>query len=67
MAGDPSPHRDIAILNAGAALTVIGKAPDLAGGVTLAGSVIDDGRASRVLDEFIRVTQEADAETQDAE
>lgn len=64
VAGDPSPHRDIAILNAGAALTVIGKAPDLAAGVTLAGSVIDDGRASRVLDEFIRVTREADAATQ---
>ncbi len=67
VAGDPSPHRDIAILNAAAALAVIGKAPDLAAGVTLAGSVIDDGRASRVLDEFIRVTQEADAETKEAE
>jgi len=67
VAGDPSPHRDIAILNAAAALTVIGGAPDLAAGVTLAGSVIDDGRASRVLDEFIRVTQEAAAETKEAE
>ncbi len=64
VAGDPSPHRDIAILNAGAALVVIGKAPDLAAGVALAGSVIDDGRASHVLDEFIRVTREADTETQ---
>ncbi len=67
VAGDPSPHRDIAILNAGAALTVVGKAPDLAAGVALAGSVIDEGRASRVLDEFIRVTREAAAEAEAAE
>ncbi len=62
--GDASPHRDIALLNAAAALVVIGQAPDLAAGVALAGSLIDDGRASRVLDEFIRVTTEAAAEIQ---
>ena len=35
LAGDASPHRDVAVLNAAAALTVIGSARDLAEGVAL--------------------------------
>jgi len=61
VAGDASPHRDIAILNAGAALTVVGRADDLASGVDLAASLIDGGQAATVLDEFVRVTREASA------
>jgi anthranilate phosphoribosyltransferase len=61
VAGDASPHRDIALLNAGAALLVIGQAPDLAGGLDLAAQLIDSGRAAAVLDDFIRVTNEASA------
>ena len=59
--GDHSAHRDIAVLNAAAALTVVGRVADLAAGVTLAASLIDDGSAARVLDEFVRVTCEASA------
>jgi anthranilate phosphoribosyltransferase len=59
VAGDASPHRDIALLNAGAALLVVGRAPDLAAGVALAAEPIDSGRAATVLDDFIRVTNEA--------
>jgi anthranilate phosphoribosyltransferase len=59
--GAVSPHRDIAVLNAGAALTVIGQAPDLATGVRDAALLIDSGRAAGVLDEFVRVTCEAAA------
>ena len=59
VAGDASPHRDIALLNAGAALLVVGRAPDLAAGVALAAELIDSGRAATVLDDFIRVTNEA--------
>lgn len=58
VAGDLSPHRDIAVLNAAAALTVIGKACDMTAGVELACDVIDAGRASAVLDALIRVSQE---------
>ena len=36
VSGAVSPHRDIALLNAGAALDVVGRAPDLAAGVALA-------------------------------
>jgi anthranilate phosphoribosyltransferase len=57
--GQPSPHRDIAVLNAAAALVVIGQVADLPAGVSLACEVIDDGRASRVLEELIRVSVSA--------
>ncbi len=59
IAGEPSPHRDIAVLNAAAALVVIGQVEDLSDGIGLAGKVIDDGRAERVLDELVRVSNES--------
>ncbi len=61
LAGEPSAHRDIAVLNAAAALTVVGRVPDLAAGVALAGQVIDDGTAASRLDAFVRLTGEAAA------
>jgi anthranilate phosphoribosyltransferase len=57
--GESSAHRDVAVLNAAASLVVIGQAPDLKAGVGLAESVIDDGQARLVLENFVRVTQEA--------
>ena len=60
--GRASPHRDIAVLNAAASLQVIGRVPDLASGVALAGAVIDDGRAASVLESLIRVSREAAAD-----
>lgn len=60
--GQPSPHRDIAVLNAAAALVVVGRVPDLPSGITLAGQVIDDGQAGAVLQALIRVSQEASDE-----
>jgi anthranilate phosphoribosyltransferase len=59
VAGDPSAHRDIALLNAAAALVVIGQSSDLAAGIILATSLIDSGRVAAVLDQFVRVTNEA--------
>jgi anthranilate phosphoribosyltransferase len=61
VSGAVSPHRDIAVLNAGAALTVVGKTPDLGAGIELAALLIDSGRAAEVLDRFVRLTQEAAA------
>jgi anthranilate phosphoribosyltransferase len=61
VAGDASPHRDVAVLNAAAALKVIGAVPDLRAGVALAAEVIDDGRAAAVLESLIRVSREASA------
>ncbi|MBM3672308.1 MAG: anthranilate phosphoribosyltransferase [Actinobacteria bacterium] len=57
--GEPGPVRDIAVLNAAAALVVAGIADDLAGGVEVAAAVIDDGRARATLDAFVRASVSA--------
>jgi len=66
VSGAVSPHRDIALLNAAAALCVIGQADDLADGVSRAALLIDSGRAAGVLDAFVRRTNEAAAEASGA-
>jgi anthranilate phosphoribosyltransferase len=62
LAGEHGAHRDIVVLNAAAALVVAGVATDLPGGIEVATTAIDDGRAARVLDSFVKVSQEAAAE-----
>lgn len=57
LAGDPGPHRDVVVLNAGAALLVAGTADDLEAGIALASAAIDDGRAAGVLERFVAVSQ----------
>jgi anthranilate phosphoribosyltransferase len=59
LAGDPGPHRDITVLNAAAGLVVVGMASDLPAGIEIANTVIDEGRASVVLDGLVRVSREA--------
>lgn len=54
--GERGPLRDIAALNAAAALVAAGVADDLAAGVDQAVAALDDGSARRVLDDFIRVS-----------
>jgi anthranilate phosphoribosyltransferase len=56
--GEPGPHRDIVVLNAGAGLVAAGKADDLAAGVEAAAAAIDDGRAAAVLDRLLAVSKE---------
>src|SRR5262249_3143270 len=46
LGGQAGPLRDIAALNAAAAIVVAGLADDLAGGLALAGAALDDGRAA---------------------
>jgi anthranilate phosphoribosyltransferase len=55
-AGSSGPIRDIVVLNAAAALVVADLADDLAAGVELAGTILDDGRAAATLDAFVRVS-----------
>jgi anthranilate phosphoribosyltransferase len=62
IAGEPSPHRDVAVLNAAAALVVVGRASDLTAGVSLACEVVDDGRAATILDSLIEVSRSASAD-----
>jgi anthranilate phosphoribosyltransferase len=55
-AGSSGPVRDIVTLNSAAALVVADVVDDLAAGVELAASILDDGRASATLDAFVRVS-----------
>lgn len=61
LSGARGPHRDIALLNAAAALVVAGLADDLAAGVARAAEAVDDGSAARVLDTLVRVSTDAHA------
>lgn len=56
LSSDPSPFRDIVILNAAAALIVGGKAATLAQGAELAVQAIDSGAAGDSLDKLIAIT-----------
>jgi anthranilate phosphoribosyltransferase len=49
-AGDPGPHRDLAVYNAGAAIYVGGRAESIADGVRVAQETIDSGAAAATLD-----------------
>lgn len=56
LAGEKGPRRDIAVLNAAAALWVAGVVPDLAAGVRAAQVSIDSQRAANVLAESIDIS-----------
>ncbi|MDA8374950.1 MAG: anthranilate phosphoribosyltransferase, partial [Actinomycetota bacterium] len=55
-AGKQGPVRDVAVLNAGAALYLADAAADIAAGIELAGELIDSGRAARTLAELVEVS-----------
>lgn len=55
--GDRGAARDIAAVNAAAALVVAGKAPDLGAGLALAFQAIDAGHARAALEKLVHVTQ----------
>jgi anthranilate phosphoribosyltransferase len=59
LAGNPGPHRDIVLLNAGAALVVAGKVDDIGAGIELAAEAIDDNRAATTLSKMAEVSQAA--------
>lgn len=59
LAGEPGAARDIAVLNAGAALVVAGRATTIEEGVELAQATIDEGRAAALLERFTTVSQQA--------
>ena len=55
--GEKSPARDIAILNAAAALVIAGRSADLPEGLSRATAAIDDGSARQTLQSLIRCSQ----------
>jgi anthranilate phosphoribosyltransferase len=56
VAGEPGPARDVAVLNAGAAIYAGGGAPGLAEGVVAAQAAIDSGAAQAAVERFIAAT-----------
>ncbi len=54
--GEPGPYRDMVLLNAAAALLVGETVETLREGVSLAGQVIDDGRAKAALERLVEIT-----------
>jgi anthranilate phosphoribosyltransferase len=57
--GAHSPFRDVAILNAAAALIVAGRAADLREGARLAAQAIDQGAAALALQRLVAISNEA--------
>lgn len=58
--GEKGPKRDIVLLNAGAALAVAGRAPDIKAGIALAAQTIDSGAAKKKLADYIAFANRAD-------
>jgi len=56
--GQPGPRRDLAVLNAGAAVYVAGRADSIAEGVAVAAEAIDSGAASAALERYVALTHE---------
>jgi anthranilate phosphoribosyltransferase len=56
--GEPGPHRDIAVLNAGAAIYAAGHADDLPAGVAAAQEAVDTGRAAGALERYVALSEE---------
>jgi anthranilate phosphoribosyltransferase len=63
--GERGANRDIGVLNAAAALMVIGRVEDLAAGVELACASIDAGRAEAALNALVATSQAASVESGD--
>lgn len=59
--GEPGPYRDTVLFNAGAALVVAGRAPDVRAGVAEAAAVVTSGRALAALDALRRASAGAPA------
>ena len=58
LAGEPGPRRDLAVLNAAAAIYAAGRVSDLRAGVAAAQAAIDDGAALRTLEALVARTRE---------
>ncbi len=56
LAGERGPHRDLVLLNAGAAIYVGGRAASLGEGVEKAAEAVDDGAARELLDRLVAAT-----------
>jgi anthranilate phosphoribosyltransferase len=60
LSGDAGPRRDLAVLNAGAAIYAAGRAEDVADGVRVAGEAIASGAALAALDGYVALSREGE-------
>jgi anthranilate phosphoribosyltransferase len=58
LAGEPGAHRDLALLNAGAAIYAGGRAESIAAGVEAAAEAVDSGAAQRTLEAYVALSRE---------
>jgi anthranilate phosphoribosyltransferase len=58
LAGRPGGYRDFVLLNSAAALLIAGKAKTLPEGVAQAAKALDEGRAQRVLEGLVAITND---------
>ena len=58
LSGEKGPKRDTVVLNAAACLYVSGKADDMNHGVKMAEELIDNGSAQKILESYIRISNE---------
>jgi anthranilate phosphoribosyltransferase len=58
LAGEPGPRRDLAVLNAGAAIYVAGRAGTVEQGVRAAEAALDSGAAAAALERLVSLTGE---------
>jgi anthranilate phosphoribosyltransferase len=58
LSGQKGPKRDVVLLNAAAALYLVGKAADMAEGVNIAGRIIDSGEALKKLELLVKATNQ---------
>jgi anthranilate phosphoribosyltransferase len=58
LAGEHGPQRDLALINAGAAIYAAGRAEDLRDGVGAAARAVDSGAAAEALERFVARTRE---------
>ena len=56
--GEAGPRRDIALLNAGAAVYVAGRAASIGEGVSVAAEAVDSGAALRALERYVELTHD---------
>ncbi len=59
LAGEKSPYRDIAVLNAAIALVVADRASDIREGAAFAAWALDSGAAAQKLDALVRLSNDA--------
>jgi anthranilate phosphoribosyltransferase len=58
LAGEQGPRRDLALLNAGAAIYAAGRANSIVEGVGLAAEAVDSGAAQRTLESYVALSRE---------